>query len=319
MRFIYLLACLLIVVHCNPQSTSEKKLDTPSSGNIKIAVDESFKPFIETSTEVFEVLNKKAYISVVYKAEDEAVRDLIKDSVRMVVISRDLTKSELKELEEQRIKSTSVKIAIDALALITHLESHDSLLTMQRFEEIVRGNAKNKNGQPIVLVFDNNSSSNLNYIRKRFQLTEKDSIKFYATQSNGDVIDYVSKNQNTIGVIGVNWISDMKDDTKQQTFLEKIKVIGLSEKTNPTSEDDYFQPYAAYLSRGQYPLTREVYAIMRGSRASLATGFITFLRGEKGQRIVLKEGLLPAAMPTRVVEFKKESSSKEADKLKKDK
>ena len=309
MRTILLFVCLFFLVQCAP----EKKLNTPSSGSIKIAVDESFKPFIESSTDVFETLNKKAKIRVVYKSEDAAVQELLQDSIEMVVISRELTSKEHAELKKNNVKATSVKIAIDAVALIAHPESPDSLLTMQRFEKIVRGTAKNKNGESVVLVFDNNFSSNLNYIRTYFKLTEKDSLKFYAAKSNADVISYVSKNQNTVGVIGANWVSDM-DNTQQQGFLKKIRIIGLSEKENPTSVEEYFQPHPAYLQLKQYPLTREVYAIMRESRTGLATGFIAFLRGEKGQRIVLKEGLLPATIPTRIVEIKNEGSkSKEKD------
>jgi len=237
---------------------------------------------------------------VAYRSEDDAVRDMIIDSVRMIVISRELTASENQELKKQNAKITSVKIAIDGVALITHPKNQDSVLTMQRFEEIVRGKGKNKKGEPIVLVFDSNFSSNLNYVRKYFKLTEKDSIKIYAAKSNADVIEYVAKNENAIGVIGVNWVSDM-DDTQQQTFLKKIRVIGLSEDNEGKV---YYQPDQYSLHQKKYPLRREVFAVMRESGTGLATGFIVFLRGEKGQRIVQKEGLLPATLPIRFVEVK---------------
>jgi len=298
MHFLFLLPALfaLVLIQCTP----EKKRNTPSSGIIKIAVDESFRPFIETSTDVFETLFKKAQLRVAYRSEDDAVRDMIIDSVRMIVISRELTASENQELKKQNAKITSVKIAIDGVALITHPKNQDSVLTMQRFEEIVRGKGKNKKGEPIVLVFDSNFSSNLNYVRKYFKLTEKDSIKIYAAKSNADVIEYVAKNENAIGVIGVNWVSDM-DDTQQQTFLKKIRVIGLSEDNEGKV---YYQPDQYSLHQKKYPLRREVFAVMRESGTGLATGFIVFLRGEKGQRIVQKEGLLPATLPIRFVEVK---------------
>jgi phosphate transport system substrate-binding protein len=42
--------------------------------------------------------------------------------------------------------------------------------------------------------------------------------------------------------------------------------------------------------------------VSREARAGLASGFIAFVAGEKGQRVVLKAGLVPATMPVRIVE-----------------
>jgi phosphate transport system substrate-binding protein len=297
MRYILFLASLWLFAQCG----TEQKRNTPSAGYIRIAVDESFRPLIDTATDVFEGLYRKAKIGIMYRSEENAIAEMLKDSVKMVVVSRKLRSDEEAELKRQDARITSIKIATDAVALITHRESPDSTLTIKDFEEIVRGKRKSKTGEPIVLVFDNNYSSNLNYIRDYFKLSEKDSIKIYAAKSNQDVIDYASNNHNAIGVIGVNWISDV-DNSKNQRFLDKIRVIALSDKEKPESREDYVEPYQAYLD--QYPLKRDVYAISREIGSGLAAGFITFLSREKGQLIILKEGLLPATMPTRSVTVK---------------
>jgi phosphate transport system substrate-binding protein len=299
MRYCLFLACLFLL-SCEAQV----KKSTPSSGYIQVAVDESFRPLMDTATDVFMGLYRKAQVSITYRSEDNAVKDLLKDTVRMVVISRKLTAGEEAELKKQDAKVTTVKIAVDAVALITHPQSSDTALTVKRFGDIVRGKVKNKNGEPIILVFDNNFSSNLNYIRDYFKLTPQDSIKIFATKSNKEVIDYVAQNENAIGVIGVNWVSDI-DNTANQVFLEKVRVIPLATKDEPTSPDDYYMPDQYSLHEELYPFRRDVYAISREIGSGLASGFITFLRGEKGQRIVQKEALLPAQMQIRFVEVKK--------------
>jgi phosphate transport system substrate-binding protein len=35
----------------------------------------------------------------------------------------------------------------------------------------------------------------------------------------------------------------------------------------------------------------------------LSTGFLSFMAGDKGQRIVLKSGLMPAQKPVRMIEL----------------
>ena len=44
--------------------------------------------------------------------------------------------------------------------------------------------------------------------------------------------------------------------------------------------------------------------INRETFAGLGSGFISFVAGEKGQRIILKSGIVPAAMPIRLIQIK---------------
>ena len=57
----------------------------------------------------------------------------------------------------------------------------------------------------------------------------------------------------------------------------------------------------AYIALKQYPLIREVYMINREGRAGLGTGFVSFVAGDQGQRIIRLMGMLPATMPVRIV------------------
>jgi phosphate transport system substrate-binding protein len=52
----------------------------------------------------------------------------------------------------------------------------------------------------------------------------------------------------------------------------------------------------------QYPLRRQVIIISREARTGLGSGFATFVASDKGQRIILKAGMVPAKMPVRIVE-----------------
>jgi len=50
-------------------------------------------------------------------------------------------------------------------------------------------------------------------------------------------------------------------------------------------------------------LWREVYILSKEAYTGLGTGFTAFVASERGQRIVLKFGLVPATMPVRLVEL----------------
>ena len=131
----------------------------------------------------------------------------------------------------------------------------------------------------------------------------------FASKSNPALIDYVAQHENAIGVIGVNWISD-GDDSTAVNFMKKIKVAAIKDNRPGKVTQDYLQPFQAYLAEQkehpeyQYTLRRYWYVISREARAGLGTGFASFVAGDKGQRIFLKSGLVPATMPVRIVGFR---------------
>jgi phosphate transport system substrate-binding protein len=81
--------------------------------------------------------------------------------------------------------------------------------------------------------------------------------------------------------------------------------MSVSDNTKPALSD-YYKPYQAYMVDKIYPLTREIYLINTEPRNGLATGFSAFVASDKGQRIILKSGILPAVAPTRVVNIRKD-------------
>ena len=104
-----------------------------------------------------------------------------------------------------------------------------------------------------------------------------------------------------MGVIGVNWISDI-DDSVSNNFRHTIKVVALKDEAS-SEYHDFYQPYQAYIALNQYPLVRDVYLISRESRIGLGTGFASFVAGDQGQRIIRLAGLLPATMPVRIIKL----------------
>lgn len=300
---------VITVTACNQ---SGRTLDTPTSGHIKISVDETFAPIFESQVHTFENLYKYAKVDAAYKPEGQVVQDLLNDTIRFAVLTRQLTQKETEELGKQQLTPRIIKIAVDGVALIVNKQNQDTTLTIQQLQDIFTGKVTNWNELdpkaakgPITIVFDNSNSSTSRYIVDSINHNQPLPANVYASKSNSNLVDYVSQNPNAIGVIGVNWISD-KDDSTATSFLNKVNVVGVSTKSNPTSVDDYVQPYQAYLFDGTYPLRREVFIVSKEARAGLGTGFASFVTGDKGQRIILKSGLVPASMPVRIVGFRPE-------------
>ena len=300
-----LLAFTILFSGCNNNPNAPYN-DTPTSGKVNIAADETLRPLVGAELDTFHGLYRYAFINMNYKHETALFNDLLNDSVKVIVASRKLRKEEEAVFKQHQLIPVTTKVAVDAVALIINKENNDSLLMISQLKEILSGktkswkqlNAKTQLGD-ITFVFDNKGSSTVRYLSDSIIHSTHLPTYCFAVNTNKEVLDYVEKNKNAIGVIGVSWISD-QDDGSVKDFLSRVRVMALTDKENPVA-DDYVQPYQAYIALKQYPLTREVYMISREGRAGLGTGFVSFVAGDAGQRIVRLAGLLPATMPVRIV------------------
>ncbi|MEI7499006.1 MAG: substrate-binding domain-containing protein [Bacteroidota bacterium] len=299
---------LLLITACGG-NTNLKGSDTPTAGRIKVGVEESYQLMVEAEEYTFETFYKYAKIDAVYLNEADVINDFMNDSVPLIIVNRKLSEQQVAYLKERQYIPKTTKIALDAVALIVNNENPDTSLFYQTVKEIFQGKIKsweqiNRKSKlkDIRVVFDNYKSSNPRYFKEKFGLDSLPATCF-AAAGNNDVINYVEKNPNAVGVIGVNWISN-KEDSLSNKFLHQVKVVGISLEGDNDPGTKFYKPYQAYIAEGSYPFTREVYCINRQTYTGLAYGFSSFIAGEKGQLIILHSGLVPAAMPVRIVEIK---------------
>lgn len=290
--------------------SSNKNTETPTSGNIKIGVDESYQLMIKSQIDLFEAIYQYALINPFYGPESDVFEKILNDSVRIIIANRQLTEDEKAFLASKKIVPKTTKIAYDALAFIVNKNNPDSLLRFDQINDIFRGKINNwtqinpnSNLKDLEVIFDNNRSGNPRYIRDKFKITDKFPANCFAVKSNEEVIKFVENNPHALGIISVNWISD-KDDTVSNKFLKTIKIVGIGSEDDTEGDGSFSKPYQGYIADGSYPFIREVFVINCETFYGLGTGFASFVAGEKGQRVILKTGLVPATMPIRLVKFK---------------
>lgn len=310
---------LLMLTACGnnmPKSTSTR-------GIAKIMCDESFESVLEQEIAVFEFQYPEASIMPEYINEHDALDSLVQKKVDLIIISKDLTDNQRELLKVQNRAYRSRMIAVDAVAIIVNKANDIDELTMQDISDIFTGKVKRwgevlptklKNDS-IKVMFDGSGTGVVNYMKDKFLNGAPFGPNVYARGTSTDVFEAVEKYKNVIGFIGVSWItSDLKNIEKpiEQKYDElrnnnEVKLIDFTDriKVMPVREDDKldaFKPYQAYISSGDYPLVRTIWAIDASYLGSLDHGFYTFLTGVIGQKIILQTGILPAAEPVRYVE-----------------
>lgn len=309
MRNIIIFAALLLALQaCEQKKSDGTKLDTPTSGEITIAVDEGYQPVISSVIDVFDSIYRGTKINAQYVPENVAVKKLIDDSVEVIIIPRPLTAEETKYFESKGFTPKDNIIAHDAVAFIINPANKDSVLTIDQIKQILLGqisswsqiNPKSGMGK-INMVFDNAKSSTVRYCCDSIAGGAPPPPFASALENNQQVIEYVAKNKGAIGIIGANWISD-SDDKGVQKFLNNVVLVDVAKQAGMEG----FGPYQAYLATKQYPFRRSMHIINCQARAGLGLGLASFLASDPGQRIMMKEGLLAANVPIRLMQVQKE-------------
>lgn len=306
-KILLFFAGLALISSCANQGNKVLN-ETPTRGNIKITVDESFQPLLDTEVFTFMHLYTSAFIKPQYKPEFDVINDFMNDSVKVIVTSKKLSDYQIQYLRESQTIARTTTFAYDALALVTNKANKDTLINYNTVRDIFFGKISNWNGVnpksrlgKIQVIFDNTKSGNIRYFKELFEIKDTLADNFFAVYGNPEVIDFVSRNKNALGIVSVNWISD-KDDSLSMSFVKKINVLAVSQPY--FNDGSYYRPYQGSIYDKSYPFVREIYLISRETFTGLGSGFINWACAEQGQRIVLKSGLVPATMPIRLVQIK---------------
>lgn len=286
----YLAATLFLFCSCGSENP-DRYTDRYDKGVIHISADESFKPVIDSQVQVYETKYPETRLIVHYKPEAECVKDLYVDSIRMIISTKQFSKEEqefvydsIGQVAEQLI------IAYDAVSVIVHPSSPDSLFTMKDLKNILTGKFR-KN---LIPVFDGlKATSTVQYIVDSVLKGDSLTSSALAAKTSEEVVNYIARTPNAIGFIGVSWIGN-PEDRQQISFLTKVKLAEIESTDVPGK---FVQPYQANIYTGRYPMIRKLgYILKESNRHGLGHGFANFMSGEQGQLIFRRAYLVPALM-----------------------
>lgn len=284
-RVVTLCCFVLLLFACRSKDT--KGTDTFTSGNITISADESFRPVVDALVQVYEGNNDSVKINVQYKPESECIKDLWNDSIRIIFSTFRLTDAERNAVVDSMHEMVSqLPVARDAVAVIVNPASSNSSLTMNDVKAILAGTYKT----PLRPVLDGlSATSTVRYLMDSVLKGQKLTSNAVGASSSDSVIEYVAKNPDAVGFIGVTWIGN-RDDNKQLSFLKKVKIVQLESSETPGK---YVLPVQENIYTSAYPMTRDISYILKEKYRGLGTGFAYFMADEIGQLIFKRSYIMP--------------------------
>lgn len=295
MKYLKYLLCLVVFTACNDSNNV-------SEGNKKtkivayIYADPAFVNISQELSDVYESINDSVDFQVVSLGEELAIKQMVNDSIALAIVSRPLSSTEAEQLSISQKTGKEYLFAQDAITFVVNKSDRDTVFTE---EQLIEALTKNPKGQKVV--FDENYSSSVNYV-SRLLGKEPLTTNSFATKDTKDLLAYVSQNRNTIGILGSNVFSNLDDSTITALF-KNIKLIGIKDSGR------IYYPFQSDIAAHKYPFARNIYILNSEHYYGKYSGFKNFVIGPKGQRIILKSGLMPINMPSRLLNFVKRHGS----------
>ncbi|UUV21691.1 PstS family phosphate ABC transporter substrate-binding protein [Paenimyroides aestuarii] len=271
------------------QQNKTKSQEAYNKGTTEMYVESSVFPIVEDINEVFKTYYNDTDIQLKMLSQNEILKAVYSDSIRLAIVPKTFNEKEL-NVFKGRVVPKITPIAKDAVLFITQKSSNDTLIHYNDVVAIFKGTKASDK----VFVFHDANSNIVNKIMSDAQVKEV-SKNVYYVNSVEEIVAYINKNKNAVGVVGINWM--VQPDAKIKEGIKQLRSMLVYND----SLKQYVQPSQSTIADNSYPLIRTISIIDVQGKAGLGTGFASFAASDKGQRIVLKSGLMPITLPKREI------------------
>jgi len=233
-------------------------------------------PIGQATAEAYMKKNPSVNISISGGGSGNGIKALIDKTTQIAMSSRQMKKEEIELAKSKGVNPMEHKVAIDALTPVAHPSNPVANLTIEQLSLIYQGKIRNwkevggKDLQIVVISRDTSSGTYESWQEKILH-KEKVSPRAQLQASSGAVVQAVSKNRYAIGYIGIGYLN------------KSVKALTV----NGIVAND------ANALNGTYPIARPLYYYTNGEPKGSAAGYLNFVKGPEGQKIVKKEGFVP--------------------------
>jgi phosphate transport system substrate-binding protein len=228
-------------------------------------------------------------IAVTGGGSGTGIASLINGTVDIANASREMKESEADEARANGIEPIEHVVAVDALAIIVHLDNPVSELTIEQLSDMFAGritNWKEVGGldAPIVLVSrETNSGTHVYFLEEVVRRGEKENADIFAPHtllmpSSVGITSEVRRNRNAIGYDGLGYV----DPTHE-------RVVAVA----PSAAAPYVVPSVETAAAGEYPLSRNLFMYTAGEPSGALATYLEWILSAEGQQIVADLGFVP--------------------------
>lgn len=276
--------CMGLTGGCGGDGSGEREGLT--RGSITVAAEPFVEPVVGSTAELFCGLYPEATVQVRQMPVRGAMSALFAAQAQVAVIGRELAEEEREAALGAGISVTAHRWARDGVAIVVHRENLVEQLAFDDLRGIFTGKITSWStlggkAQQIVPVVQSPEAGIYQFFADRVMAGEGVSAPAVVAVDDSAVAAIVSRDPGAVGIVSLPFA----DRGVRALKISRLKGL------------PYVDLDARSVYEDRYPLTRFVNVVIRASEVPLAGGFITFMCGEEGQRLVKEMGLVPATVP----------------------
>ena len=233
-------------------------------------------PIGQATAEAYMKKDANVNISISGRGSGNGIKALIDKTTQIAMSSRDMKKEEIELAKSKGVNPVEHKVAIDALTPLVHPSNPVASLTIEQLSLIYQGkitNWKEVGGKDLQIVVISRDTSSGTYESWQEKVLHKEKVtpKAQLQASSGAIVQAISKNRYAIGYVGIGYVNKS---------VKAVKVNGIEANDKNALN-------------GTFPIARPLFMYTDGEPKGAVAGYLNFVKGAEGQKIVKKEGFVP--------------------------
>ena len=142
--FVGLILSVASLSSCGRKKVVDGRTDTPTSGTIKFASDESFSQFLEEELQVYQYRYPQTHLLPIYTDDNTGMKMLLDLKVNLFFTSHGLQKGEDAILRSKGPIPSVFPVGYDGIAFIINKSNLDSCITVTDVKRLLKGEVQIK-------------------------------------------------------------------------------------------------------------------------------------------------------------------------------
>ncbi len=286
---------ILLLAGCRFEAPDPTKDDKPTQGRVMILADADCRAVVEQELGTFHAFYRKAEITVRYLDEGDLLKAMMNDSVRCVITTVEPGREQDAYYRGRNISTPIVPLYRSAIAVVVGPASRLGPLDVAGVARLLGKAGGTPGADTLQAIFPGKGSGLARLLKDSLGIGH---MQARALPDINAVVEQVAQNPRAVGFLPFEAISDL-DNPSVRALRERLRLVPVAKVPGGTA----VLPSQSTVADGSYPFLRTVHAIVTEGKSGLGTGFVSFVANHKGQKIILKLGIVPITIPERIIEI----------------
>jgi phosphate transport system substrate-binding protein len=295
---LFILSAIILLASCQPLSDRDTDKNTAileniNKGTFKVFADKHTEYLFNQIIDIYESSFPEAKVDVSYLEEEDVLDALLKDSVRIILLQRELLPKELEKIQKVHdTKPIQSNFAYDAIVLATSRIASPAIISLDDLKNLIATGSNR--------IVSLEEYAHLYSLMLRM-LDIKPSENVLLTVNNlNDLKTLLERDTSKLAILPFSLVSD-EDDQHARVVRKMFSWMGIALMNGEKIDTVY--PSQSTIFTNEWPLVKPYNILYCNVARKNGYGVVQFTHNRQTAKLILKSGLVPNNMPERKVQI----------------